>query len=138
MDQAVQAVAGSGATQFFFDPVEYMGITLVDGGKKLAVDPENAILRCLEEVGDQSDIILDIINVAGKGFDVIEGTLPPNQTDGWLEISKVMDLYPTVQYRYLMAPSFDVLKGVSITETDHAKTDVILKQGLMDAKDVLA
>ena len=109
----MQAIAGSAAAPGVFDSVDYLGDKLADGNVLLAVDPENAILRCLQEVGDQSDIILDVISVAGRGFDVIEGTQPPNLegwNDGWHEISDVMDLYPTVQYRYLMAPSFETLK----------------------------
>ena len=67
--------------------------------------------------------------------------MPPNQEgwdDGWHQISDVIDLYPTVQYRYLMAPSFDVMKKVGLFETDHDKSKMILKQGLLDAKDVLS
>jgi len=74
LDQVVQAVSASGAVPFLLGAVEYLDEKYVDGGIQLAVDPEDAILRCLEEVSDQSDIILDVINVAGRGFDVIEGT----------------------------------------------------------------
>ena len=124
LDQVVQAIVASMSNPFTFGLVDYLSEKVVDGGVQLAVDPEDAILRCLEEVGDQSDIILDIINVAGRGFDVIKGTIPPNQEgwdDGWHQISDVMDLYPTMQYRYLMAPSFDVLQKFGLFETDHDK-----------------
>lgn len=52
LDQVVQAVAASGAVPGLFDSVDYFDEKLVDGGVKLAVDPEEAILRCLEVVRD--------------------------------------------------------------------------------------
>lgn len=73
------------------------------------IDPEAAIKRCLEIVQDPKDIVIDMIELGGDGQDVIDGKSLPRQIsefpDGFNEILRVMELYPTVQYRYLIAPS---------------------------------
>ena len=48
---------------------------------------------------------------------VIEGKKKPSLNDevpdGFLEIARVMEKYPNVQYRYLITPSTDILETVS-------------------------
>mgnify|MGYP001019214782 CR=1 FL=1 len=44
-----------------FEPVEYEGRNLVDGGTLINLDIAGAVQKCLEIINDQSDIILDIV-----------------------------------------------------------------------------
>lgn len=73
------------------------------------IDPEAAILRCLETVHNQQDIVIDMINIGGDGKGVIDGSSPPytqanKENNGWIEIGRVMDKYPDVNYRYILSP----------------------------------
>ena len=59
------------------------------------IDVEAAILRCLENVKDQSDIILDAIMLDGEGLEVITGEALP-EGHGYKDIEQAMKKYPDV------------------------------------------
>lgn len=79
------------------------------------IDPEAAIKRCLEQVKDQKDIVIDMVSLADRS--VIEGKIKPTLSeetpDGFIEIARVMEEYPDVQYRYLITPSHEILETVT-------------------------
>ena len=98
-----------------FSIEKFDGKYSIDGGIVMYIDPEAAIKRCLEQVEDQKDIVIDMISLRHRS--VIEGKRKPalndELPDGWIEIARVMDQYPNVQYRYLITPSEDLVESVS-------------------------
>ena len=109
VENIVKAVYASSTIPGAFPIKEYGEKLAFDAGHVMHIDPEAAIKRCLEIVQDPKDIVIDMIELGGDGQDVIDGKSPPRQIsefpDGFNEILRVMELYPTVQYRYLIAPS---------------------------------
>ena len=95
-----------------FSIEKFDGKYSIDGGIVIYIDPEAAIKRCLEQVEDQKDIVIDMISLRHRS--VIEGKRKPalndELPDGWIEIARVMDQYPDVQYRYLITPTEDLLE----------------------------
>ena len=79
----------------------------------LHIDPEAAIKRCLEMVPNQEDVVIDIVNVGNGGKGVIDGSTLPygwiKDNNGWIEIGRVMEKYPNVNYRYLLTPSKELM-----------------------------
>ena len=54
-----------------------------------------------------------MLNVGSGGKGVIEGSTPPynwiKDNNGWIEIGRVMEKYPNVNYRYLLTPSEELM-----------------------------
>jgi len=111
----VDAVYASGTVPGAFNVNLYGGQRSIDGAMVMHIDPEAAILRCLEQTKDQKDIVIDMVSISDRA--VIEGTKKPKlndeMPDGFIEIARVMDKYPDVQYRYLITPSSDTLETAS-------------------------
>jgi len=109
------AVYASETVPGAFGVYAYDGRYSIDGGFAMHIDPEAAILRCLEQTKDQKDIVIDIVNFSDRS--VIEGKMEPTLSDevpdGFIEIARVMDKYPDVQYRYLFSPSHELFETVT-------------------------
>ena len=100
------------------------------------IDPEAAIKRCLEQVADQKDIVIDMISLRSRS--IVEGQINPalndEMPDGFIEIVRVMDQYPDVQYRYLITPDQQILdKEVGLIEHRPDKIKQLAFEGEKDA-----
>ena len=89
------AISASGAIPPLFRPVNYEGACMIDGGIAVFIDIEAAVERCMEIVGDQSNIILDAVMLGGDGLDVIEGKAMPEGL-GFRDIDMAIQKYPNV------------------------------------------
>ena len=135
MTEVYGAINAATAAPILWGSEIYKGSQVLDAGTTLQLNPELSIKRCLEDVEEQ-DIILDVINVTGKGMSVVEGEIGPNRNgwnDGWNHIDDLMTKYPKVQFRYLMAPSKKEFDECKIFETDLKKVNKLLEAGRNDA-----
>ena len=110
-----------------------------DGAALKYIDPEAAIKRCLEIVDHPKDIVIDMIAVGGMGQGVIDGFYPPHTDlpDGFMEIVRVMDQYPDVQYRYLLSPSVERQKAGKFMQKDDTEVLKLAYEGERHAIDAL-
>jgi hypothetical protein len=82
--------------------------------------------------------VLDIITTGGNGQAVIDGNSPPyemfDKNNGWIEIARVMEAYPDVNYRYIMSPSKDLIDTVDwLKKMDPDKIRQFALAGEIDA-----
>ena len=122
-----------------YEVKEYEGKLTLDGGMLKYIDPEAAIKRCLEIVEDPKDIVIDMIAIGGMGQGVIDGTHPPSEDipDGFMEIVRVMEQYPDVQYRHLISPTVEMQKTDKMLHVDQTKVLKYALEGEKHAFDAL-
>lgn len=95
-ESVAQVVAASAAYPIYLPPLEFENAFLMDGSIKKFVDIDTAIERCLEKVGDESDIVLDVILTAAQGREVIEPNNSSWLSSEWKEVASSMAKHKSV------------------------------------------
>lgn len=117
--QLIEAALASGSVPAFFPYSTFDNRVLVDGGTTgQLVDIQGAISRCREVVSDDADITIDMIFVQYAKLDfwaadkkkktmevATRSNTIKNYVTAYREYLEAADLYPEVNFRYVIRPS---------------------------------
>jgi predicted acylesterase/phospholipase RssA len=144
------AFTSSASIPFVFPSQSLYGETFNDGGAIYNVNLVSAIDRCLEEVEDESQIIIDIV-ICSHHNPIEKEDLAGNTIDNYMraweiqsELGSLRDIYefmrsrPNVQYRYLINPSEDISKNNDGLNFNGTYMWPMVELGQQDAKDHVA
>jgi len=144
VDFIFKAARSSASVPLLFPPVEYQGMSLVDGGILINLDIAGAVQKCLEIVDSQQDIVLDIVMTNPITTISYENTSSFHAIhNGWraYQVSKNFkqneDLlrgitsFPNVNFRYIVAPQKSLSWGP--VPLSFKNSDEMIELGKQDA-----
>lgn len=124
-DLAFKGAKGSSAIPGIFPAVDFMNMTLVDGGVENYLDVAGAVDRCMEIADTDEEITIDVImcngdtldNVDTSDYNTIDVVMRYRAVTKYREemrwINDALVAFPRVNFRYLVIPE-KPLKGVPI------------------------
>ena len=138
----------SASIPMIFQPLQWNGHTLIDGGTAWGLNIDSAIQQCLEIVDDPADIIIDIAICAY--YPPVKGTVSNNayqnfQTDRdirsyWQKMGTVkqqMEALEGVEYRYFFEMQNITCPEGSALDFKNSTTWCLQERGRQDAKNML-
>ena len=145
IDFIFKAARSSASVPLLFPPVEYEGMSLVDGGTLINLDIAGAVQKCLEIVNDQSDIILDIVMTNPISELETQNTSSFYAIhNGWRayqisrhfkqneDLLRGITSFPNVNYRYIVAPEKSLSWGP--VPLSFKNSDQLIQMGKNDAQ----
>ena len=101
----------------------FQGKWYVDGNVVHAFEGPAAIERCKElGVTDERNIILDIILLTPLTEDLVGQKALPIKDKATKDLVALLQAHPNVNYRYLMAPPFNLECGYDLLNLDGSYT----------------
>ena len=144
-------IVASASVPFVFPPAHLVdGETYIDGGVAYNTNLIGAADRCLEEVEDDSQIIMDVMmcDHVGKLDNFKDtGSAYANYMRNWSinsyyaqvrDISQFMRERPNIQYRYLATASKPLTDGLDELNIGKQYVEWMIELGFQDGKDIVA
>lgn len=146
---AAYAALFSSAIPFAFLYRDYGNYTFIDGGWSESMDVEDAVLRCREEVEDDSDIIVDVVWCFNhtltmgdtSGYNGLQMWSRAKDIQKWRTgtfiYNYTVQAFPDVNWRYAMIPSHKPPFEILPLEFNDKKTQTMINTGESDALNAL-
>ena len=137
------------AIPLYFPSINWKHTSYFDGSLLHSADVESAILRCAEQVSNQSDIIIDIITphnglpvpFSAQNYKTLKVFVRALEISLWasesFQLYKARKEYPDVHFRYIFQPS-ELLPGtMNPLSFDHEDMAEDIRIGQKDGEAVL-
>ena len=144
----LEGIICSASPPFFFPHQQFLGTTFADGGCVINLDVFKAVERCLDVVGQEKDIIVDMI------FDSYPGTLSQSEDLTTLEVlyriwkiqrydsslwyyNNAILAYPEVYFRFVVIPTKKMPGGIVPLNFDPQVLETEIEEGKQDVQNLL-
>ena len=146
---AAEAIMASGALPLYFPYVSFNSSTYLDGSLIMGADFADAVNRCKEIVGDESNIIVDLITTHGGVLENVDA----NDYNTLQVLVRFLEIYlfswenfqyylarldyPDVTFRYFVKPTTILPGSFNPLSFDSKNIQADIAAGAKDALDIL-